>query len=613
MLDVVIGLVMVFAVSSLLASAIQEGLASLRNYRGKNLKQAIASMGGDDSEVVDELYKEPLLKSLFISRADKPSALSADGPSYLSADAFSTALFSLLAKSASVPMRQGTPGEFLSSITMPAGSPTGFASLLETLRTLATGVEQDWPAFEIRVQAWYEQTGERSIGWFKRRTQWDLFVIGLVIAMVMNVDSIHIGSALWNDPALREKTVQLARELSASHTTAVAAGATAGTEPGPSETPAHAATTTNPAAAAQTATDEQFKKLKAGLEELGKQKGLLGSTGGKQLGGASRLTSSLADERRMRALPKHDPRDLAQVEKQNDDNLRLLIEGFSGDALAKLPQPDLRALRNLRESAETASAFLRTERNSSRIASAPTDEAKPSADKEKPETCGGLGEAARKECSALCSKLTGNEATICRNTAFLHSLTNAGIPVGWYDGQIDRLFVPGKEQQQEPNWGAMATMAFGWLITAVAVTLGAPFWFDLLGKLVKLRGSGGKAEPGKSAGEAGAPQSITLSPTTPPRSATDEPFNDALNDDEKKLSTREIQSLQKVLNMRNDQITGRIDAQTRNAISTWQLEQKIDGTGVLTATQISTLLYSGAPGGNPTAGSADPNLTVYEG
>ena len=30
----------------------------------------------------------------------------------------------------------------------------------------------------------------------------------------------------------------------------------------------------------------------------------------------------------------------------------------------------------------------------------------------------------------------------------------------------------------------------GWLITALAISLGAPFWFDLLTKLVNIRGTG---------------------------------------------------------------------------------------------------------------------------
>jgi hypothetical protein len=33
-------------------------------------------------------------------------------------------------------------------------------------------------------------------------------------------------------------------------------------------------------------------------------------------------------------------------------------------------------------------------------------------------------------------------------------------------------------------------MALGWLITAFAVSLGAPFWFDLLNKFVNVRASG---------------------------------------------------------------------------------------------------------------------------
>ncbi len=37
----------------------------------------------------------------------------------------------------------------------------------------------------------------------------------------------------------------------------------------------------------------------------------------------------------------------------------------------------------------------------------------------------------------------------------------------------------------------------GWLITAVASVFGAPFWFDLLGKLVRLRGAGPKPDEPK--------------------------------------------------------------------------------------------------------------------
>ena len=38
----------------------------------------------------------------------------------------------------------------------------------------------------------------------------------------------------------------------------------------------------------------------------------------------------------------------------------------------------------------------------------------------------------------------------------------------------------------------------GWIITTAAVSLGAPFWFDLLGKVSNLRGSGGQAQTRKA-------------------------------------------------------------------------------------------------------------------
>ncbi|HKT84174.1 MAG TPA: hypothetical protein VJQ84_10100 [Solirubrobacterales bacterium] len=47
------------------------------------------------------------------------------------------------------------------------------------------------------------------------------------------------------------------------------------------------------------------------------------------------------------------------------------------------------------------------------------------------------------------------------------------------------------------------TMIFGWLITAIAVSLGAPFWFDALGKLAGLRTTGKKPKPEPEAATSG--------------------------------------------------------------------------------------------------------------
>lgn len=55
------------------------------------------------------------------------------------------------------------------------------------------------------------------------------------------------------------------------------------------------------------------------------------------------------------------------------------------------------------------------------------------------------------------------------------------FPIGW-----------SKVPSDAKGW--FATL-IGWVITVAAISLGAPFWFDLLGKVANLKGSGGKVQP----------------------------------------------------------------------------------------------------------------------
>lgn len=76
-------------------------------------------------------------------------------------------------------------------------------------------------------------------------------------------------------------------------------------------------------------------------------------------------------------------------------------------------------------------------------------------------------------------------------------LSELGLPIGWSTEDGDPRSVP----SSLPDW---LLKSFGLLITAFAVSLGAPFWFDLLNRFVNLRASGGqpakasKAKPGES-------------------------------------------------------------------------------------------------------------------
>ena len=70
----------------------------------------------------------------------------------------------------------------------------------------------------------------------------------------------------------------------------------------------------------------------------------------------------------------------------------------------------------------------------------------------------------------------------------IQQLQQLGLPLGW--------------KQWPRDWGEWANKIIGLLLTALAVSLGAPFWFDLLKKVVNIRAAGGlpgaeAAKPGK--------------------------------------------------------------------------------------------------------------------
>jgi hypothetical protein len=76
----------------------------------------------------------------------------------------------------------------------------------------------------------------------------------------------------------------------------------------------------------------------------------------------------------------------------------------------------------------------------------------------------------------------------------LRTVSGLALPIGW-----------GKEARPGSWYAALA----GWALTALAISMGAPFWFDLLGRVARLRSSG--ARPQTS-----VPPSAEREPEAPP-------------------------------------------------------------------------------------------------
>lgn len=240
-IEVGIGLSILYTLLSLMCSAINELVASALALRARNLREGVENLIGKPKAA--ELYGHPLILSLYrdemptdsrlrkvFARFPKLRRLVERPPSYLPADKFTLALLQLTAPSAVSPAPTAAPGPGGGSV--PAGAPpavaecvTGELASLEddrlrsALQTLWLNAGNDVAAFVKSVESWFNNGMDRVAGWYKRKTQWMLLGLGLGIAVVLNVNTIGISQRLWASAPLRTAVVEQSKKLPPPTTT----------------------------------------------------------------------------------------------------------------------------------------------------------------------------------------------------------------------------------------------------------------------------------------------------------------------------------------------------------------------------------------------------------
>ncbi|MFN6992892.1 MAG: hypothetical protein ACK4PH_01740, partial [Aquincola tertiaricarbonis] len=74
---------------------------------------------------------------------------------------------------------------------------------------------QDLEAVRKNVEDWFDGAMDRAAGWYKRRTQAVLFAIGLLCALLLNVDALHVMNRMNVDKKLRDAVVAQAAQVQA--------------------------------------------------------------------------------------------------------------------------------------------------------------------------------------------------------------------------------------------------------------------------------------------------------------------------------------------------------------------------------------------------------------
>ncbi len=70
------------------------------------------------------------------------------------------------------------------------------------------------------------------------------------------------------------------------------------------------------------------------------------------------------------------------------------------------------------------------------------------------------------------------------------ALDNVALPIGWSDVNLDQQIAWTPQKNESFPFLKILTMLPGWIFSGIAISMGAPFWFDLLGKFVNVRNAG---------------------------------------------------------------------------------------------------------------------------
>ncbi len=191
-LEVAIGLTFCFASVSLIVSTLVEGLASMFRLRARTLLSGVKTMLNDPefNGLARSIYTHALVNPHDDGRGGDARQM-AFKPSYIDARHFAIALADSLS---SIPGNYAQLGRDIEQISDPQ------------LRRVLMGIYQragaDAGQFQLGVASWFDNAMERISGAYKRRSQLIAVLITMLLAILLNIDSIHLFRTLWQHPAL---------------------------------------------------------------------------------------------------------------------------------------------------------------------------------------------------------------------------------------------------------------------------------------------------------------------------------------------------------------------------------------------------------------------------
>jgi hypothetical protein len=463
-LDVAIGLIFIYLLYSLLATTIKELIATIFSYRGRMLERGIEQMldgknysyywwdkvinfilwlrvwvienfvrrnkeykgsKNDQNGIINRkdffsktsIPKTPSNDERVRSKLNKKSKLFASNitthplykrsaenslffkkPAYLNADVFSDILIDILGSEKTTRTNEPALMKDIASYVQ-----TNFADRPDLQKILGIYIEQangDLQRFKLLIENWYDDTMKRVSGWYKRQANRILMIIGLLLAIYANIDTIKIGNILANNKEAREQLAILAAKTKDNYSNEVS----------------------------------RIKKESVNLKDS-----VIKGTDGQ---------------------PDTVVRVTVQYEQISDEQLK---ENYD----------------KVNEDISEANDVL------------------------------GLGWYLQDSCKKCDTQFKPTLDSLEKVLIYVKknetSTKAIDSEIKTQKNKIDQCYA-----QFRLPWNAYSVV--GWLITALAISLGAPFWFDLLNKFVNLRVSGEKPEEAKKDGTSSKSEGLNQKP-----------------------------------------------------------------------------------------------------
>ncbi|MFO1069729.1 MAG: hypothetical protein U1E14_14515 [Geminicoccaceae bacterium] len=182
-LNVVILLAAVFFFTSTLASHVLEYFVGFINSRGRQLRERLGQALG--AEAAKQVYANPLIDSLKSGKNDNGK----NGPSYIEPELFARAVIAECKKDDT--------------------SKLATSALVKQLMAEGDGDETKQ---QSKLVEWYKALTDRQTGAYTRWSFLRLFVIGLVMAVLMDIDVFHIATDAVRNPEATTKLVDTLQE-----------------------------------------------------------------------------------------------------------------------------------------------------------------------------------------------------------------------------------------------------------------------------------------------------------------------------------------------------------------------------------------------------------------